>query len=251
MRARAACGKGPILTLLHLARQKGWKAQMLDERNNGDVTGDKDHVIGYTAVACYAPPTTSLPEAERSFLLQLARTTLLSVTTNGTVPEAAATDVTPKLAERKACFVTLTKNGALRGCVGNLAATQPLHQAVAESARNAALHDPRFPAVERDELEAIRIEISVLTEPQPLAFTSPEDLLSKLRPNEHGVLLHIGPRAATFLPQVWAHIPDKAKFLDQLAQKAGCEPSAWRGQEVSVLIYQAECFEEEPARGQP
>ena len=86
---------------------------------------------------------------------------------------------------------------------------EPLHQAVAENARNAALRDPRFLPVKPDEVDKIKIEISVLTEPQPLAFSSPEDLLNKLHPNEDGVLLHIGPRTATFLPQVWAQIPDK------------------------------------------
>lgn len=72
-------------------------------------------------------------------------------------------------------------------------------------------------------------------------------MLSKLHPNEDGVLLHIGPRTATFLPQVWAQLPDKVDFLEHLSQKAGCEPSAWRGKDVSVLIYHVECFEEEHA----
>jgi hypothetical protein len=248
MRTQEACGKVPILALLHLARQKGWKAQLLDYRNSGDVTGDKDRVVGYTAVAFYAPGPENLSAAERKFLLELARKTLASVTANGNLPEVAAKDVPPKLAEKKACFVTLTKNGALRGCIGHLTAIEPLHQAVAENARNAALRDPRFPSVQPDELDQIRIEISVLTDPQPLPFTSPEDLLGKLHPNEDGVLLHIGPRTATFLPQVWAQVPDKAEFLNHLSQKAGCESSAWRGKDVSVSIYHVECFEEEHAR---
>jgi AmmeMemoRadiSam system protein A len=221
---------------------------LLDYRNSGDVTGEKDRVVGYTAVAFYAPAPGNLAAAERQFLLELARKTLRSVTTNGSVPEVAAKDVPPKLAETKACFVTLTKDGVLRGCIGHLMAIEPLHQAVAENARNAALRDPRFPPVQADELDQIKIEISVLTEPQPLTFSSPEDLLSKLHPNEDGVLLHIGPRTATFLPQVWAQLPDKVEFLNHLSQKAGCETSAWRGKDVSVSIYHVECFEEEHAR---
>ena len=86
---------------------------------------------------------------------------------------------------------------------------------------------------------------TVLTEPQPLAFSSPDDLLSKLHPNEDGVLLHIGPRTATFLPQVWAQIPDKVDFPEQLSRKAGGERSDWRGKDVTVDIYHVECFEEE------
>ena len=248
METQEACGKVPILALLHLARQKGWKAQLLDYRNSGDVTGDKDRVVGYTAVAFYASAPENLSAAERKLLLGLARKTLTSVTANGSLPEIPAKDMTPKLAETKACFVTLTKDGALRGCIGHLTAIEPLHQAVAENARNAALRDPRFPPVQPDEVDQIRIEISVLTEPQSLPFTSPEDLLGKLRPNEDGVLLHIGPRTATFLPQVWAQLPDKAEFLNHLSQKAGCESSAWRGKDVSVSIYHVEGFEEEHAR---
>ena len=248
MATQEACGKLPILALLHLARQKGWKAQLLDYRNSGDVTGEKDRVVGYTAVAFYAPAPENLAAAERKFLLDLARKTLTSVTAGGSLPEVAAKDVPPKLTEKKACFVTLTKSGALRGCIGHLMAMEPLHQAVAENARNAALRDPRFPPVQPDELGQIKIEISVLTDPQPLPFSSPDDLLSKLHPNEDGVLLHIGPRTATFLPQVWAQIPDKVEFLNHLSQKAGCEPSAWRGKDVSVSIYHVECFEEEHPR---
>ena len=150
----------------------------------------------------------------------------------------------PKLAEKKACFVTLTKAGALRGCIGHLTAMESLYQAVIDNARNAAVRDPRFAAVQPDEVDQLRIEISVLTEPQPLPFSSPEDLLSKLHPNEDGVLLHIGPRTATFLPQVWAQLPDKVQFLNHLAQKAGCEPSEWRGKDTQVSIYHVECFEE-------
>jgi MEMO1 family protein len=247
MAGQEACGKLPILTLLHLARQKGWKAQLLDYRNSGDVSGDKDRVVGYTAVAFYAPAPENLPASERKFLLDLARKTLVSVTGGGSVPDVAEKDVPPKLAEKQACFVTLTKDGALRGCIGHLMAVEPLHQAVAENARNAALRDPRFPPVQPGELDKIKIEISVLTAPQSLAFSSPDDLLSKLHPNEDGVLLHIGPRTATFLPQVWAQIPDKVKFLEHLSQKAGCERSDWRGKDVTVDIYHVECFEEEHA----
>ena len=247
MMTQEACGKTPILTLLHLARQKGWKAQLLDYRNSGDVTGDKDRVVGYAAVAFCAPAPENLTAAERKFLLDLARKTLTSVTAGGSLPKVAAKDIPPKLTEKKACFVTLTKNGTLRGCIGHLMPMEPLHQAVAENSRNAALRDPRFPAVTPAELSEVKIEISVLTDPQPLSFSSPEDLLSKLHSNEDGVLLHIGPRTATFLPQVWAQLPDKVEFLNHLSQKAGCDASAWRGQDVSVSIYHVECFEEEHA----
>ena len=135
--------------------------------------------------------------------------------------------------------------GALRGCIGHIHPQESLYKAVMDNAGSAALRDPRFLPVRPDEVDKIKIEISVLTEPKPLEFSSPEDLLSKLRPYEDGVVLRIGPAMATFLPQVWAQIPDKVQFLSHLSQKAGCEPSAWRGKDASVSIYHVESFEED------
>ena len=113
-----------------------------------------------------------------------------------------------------------------------------------DSARNAALNDPRFDPVQHDELEDLKFEISVLTDPEPLPFSSPEDLLNKLHPRYDGVVLRVGCRAATFLPQVWEHLPDPKDFLNRLSEKAGCEPSAWRDQEAAVSVYHAESFHE-------
>jgi hypothetical protein len=229
---------------MHLARLKSWKARLLDYRNSGDVSGEKDRVVGYTAIAFYEPAQGSFAAAEQKFLLDLARRTLTSVATGGDLPTVSAVDVPAKLKETRACFVTLTKTGALRGCIGHIQPQESLYQAVIHNAQNAARHDPRFPPVQRDEVDQVKIEVSVLTEPQPLRFNSPEDLLNELKSNEDGVVLRIGPRSATFLPQVWAQIPDKAEFLNRLAQKAGCEPSAWRGKDASILTYHVEAFAE-------
>jgi AmmeMemoRadiSam system protein A len=94
------------------------------------------------------------------------------------------------------------------------------------------------------EVSQLEIEISVLTEPQPLFFSSPEDLLRRLRPGVDGVVLQLGGRGATYLPQVWEQIPDREDFLNNLAEKAGCAPSAWREPGTSVLIYHVESFKE-------
>ena len=101
-----------------------------------------------------------------------------------------------------------------------------------------------MPPVQPGEADKIKIEISVLTEPKPLPFSSPEDLLHKLKPEEDGVLLEIGRSGATFLPQVWEQLPDKVDFLNHLAQKAGCAPGDWRGKDVSVSTYHVEAFKE-------
>jgi len=138
----------------------------------------------------------------------------------------------------------LTKRGQLRGCIGHIFPQEELYRAVMDNARNAALRDPRFTPVQPDELDKIEIEVSVLTVPEPLAFSSPDDLLNKLRPHRDGVVLQIGGRGATYLPQVWEQIPDKVHFMDSLAEKAGLAPDAWRGRDTKVLIYHVEAFKE-------
>jgi AmmeMemoRadiSam system protein A len=241
-----ACGHTPIRTLLYVAKQRGWQARLLDCRNSGDITGDKTRVVGYAAVAFYAPATghAQFTAADRRYLLDLARKTVREVATTGQLPEVSADGLAPKFTAAKGCFVTLTKRGDLRGCIGYILPQGPLYRAVVENARNAALRDPRFPAVGPGEVDQLEIEISVLTEPQPLFFSSPEDLLRRLQPHQDGVVLQIGNRGATYLPQVWEQIPDKVDFLDHLAEKAGCESSAWRQPGVSVSIYHVESFKE-------
>lgn len=252
----SACGRMPVLTLLHLAKLKGWKAQLRDCRNSGDTAGDKRRVVGYAAVAFVGgdagtatskspqPAAAQFNPQERQFLLSLARQALRSVTAGGDLPEIKPDTVPEGCRPARGCFVTLTKDGELRGCIGNILPARPLYQAVLENARNAALRDPRFPPVTADEAAKLRIEVSVLSVPEPLPFSSPEDLLGKLQPHRDGVLLKIGERGATFLPQVWEQLPDKVEFLNHLSQKAGCPAAAWRGKEATVSVYHAEAFAE-------
>jgi len=250
-----ACGARPIQVLIEIARMKGWHGRILDLRSSGDTAGDKAHVVGYAAIAFYASagehhaPAPQYSAADRKLLLDLARRTVGSVVTTRRLPELTPGTITSMCAESRGCFVTLTEAGELRGCIGNIIARGPLYKAVMDNARSAALEDPRFPAVTERELDRIEIEISVLTPPQPLAFSSPDDLLKRLRPHEDGVVLQIGSRSATYLPQVWEQLPDKVQFLNHLAEKAGCDPDDWRGSGTKVFIYRVEAFKEsDPAR---
>jgi hypothetical protein len=258
MTQQEACGKVPILTLMEIARQKGWKAKLLDCRNSGDTSGNKDAVVGYAAIAFYDPEAKETASAQkprqageqeftaqqRKFLMELARKTVTRVVNGEKMPEADAAGLSENLRTARACFVTLTKNNDLRGCIGSIFPEEPLYQAVPGRARAAALEDPRFPPVRSEELKDIQIEISVLTIPRRLDFKSPDDLVQKLRPNIDGVVLIMGSRQATFLPQVWEQIPDKNDFLNHLAEKAGLSASAWQEEGTSVLIYQVEAFKE-------
>ena len=130
----------------------------------------------------------------------------------------------PRLAERGATFVTLKRDGELRGCIGSLRPQRALGEDVAVNAVAAATRDTRFVPVTADELNDVRIEVSLLSEPQFLEFTNEDDLLRQLRPGVDGVILSGGCTSATFLPQVWEQLPEPREFLAALKRKAGLSP---------------------------
>jgi len=141
----------------------------------------------------------------------------------------------------RATFVTLEKDGQLRGCIGALAAYQPLIQDVATHAYAAAFEDPRFPEVQTTEFPALAVHISVLSPPEPLHFASEEELLAQLRPGEDGLILQFRHYRGTFLPSVWEHLADPYVFLAQLKQKAGLPLDFWSS-ELRVERYTTEYF---------
>ena len=125
-------------------------------------------------------------------------------------------------------FVSLTTaDGALRGCIGSLEAHRTLEDDVAQNAVAAALRDPRFAPVRAEELDALRIEVSLLTTPAPMQFASEEDALAQLRPQQDGLIFAAAGRRSTFLPQVWEQIPAPREFLAQLKLKAGLPRDYW------------------------
>jgi AmmeMemoRadiSam system protein A len=141
-------------------------------------------------------------------------------------------------------FVTLKIDDQLRGCIGNLTATEPLLEGVRRNAINAAFHDPRFAPLTETELAKVEIEVSILTEPQPLDYIDGADLLTKLRANIDGVIIRKGHASATFLPQVWEQLPEPEDFLSHLCKKAGLSSNAWRDTKLEVQTYQVQYFEE-------
>lgn len=185
-----------------------------------------------------------LNEDERSTLLHLARAALEAGVRGQPLSPLDLDAMPPSLGEPGATFVTLTRRGELRGCVGALEAYQPLAQDVREHAIAAALQDFRFPPVQPDELGELAIEVSRLTPPQKLDYERPEDLPGLLRPGIDGVVLRDGLRRATFLPQVWEKIPDPAAFLGNLCWKMGVDANTWRYKKLQVYIYQVEEFHE-------
>ena len=187
---------------------------------------------------------TSLSSEEKSYLLRLARQAVLAAAEHKPAPQLDPREITPLLAAPGASFVTLTRRGSLRGCIGALQAYQPLAEDVREHAAAAAVDDPRFPPVRSVEVPELHIEISRLTDPQPLAYQNPDDLPTLIRPMVDGVILRDGSRRATFLPQVWKQIPQAEDFLAQLCRKMGAPGELWRRQRLDAAIYQVEEFEE-------
>ena len=154
------------------------------------------------------------------------------------------------LAEPAPTFVTLTCAGRLRGCVGSLTAVRPLREDVTANARNAAFHDPRFAPVRADEVDALRIEVSLLGPHQPLPASSREDALARLRPGVDGLVLAWRDRRATFLPQVWGQLPDPDAFLRHLALKAGLPADFWDA-DVRLAVYSVTSWEEDGDEARP
>lgn len=131
------------------------------------------------------------------------------------------------LGERRATFVTLRKQGNLRGCIGDLDAQRPLARSVADNAFAAAFRDPRFDPVCGTELAVLDIGISVLSPAEPMEFETEAELVAQLRPGTDGLILIEGRRSGTFLPSVWQSVPEPQQFLIHLKRKTGLSADYW------------------------
>lgn len=232
-----ACGATPLNGLLAVARSRGIPVRLLAACNSGDTAGGKDRVVGYSSFALYEGGQVSADEAGDT-LLGFARGAIEERLLGSAAPAAHA----PWLRQAGATFVTLMKNGALRGCIGSLQAARPLALDVADNALGAAFRDPRFPALSADEWPQCSVEVSLLSSPKPLRFADEADLLRQITPGEDGLILEAEGRRATFLPQVWRSLPDKRAFLQELLRKAGL-PTETRLTRCKVSRYRVEKFD--------
>ena len=188
----------------------------------------------------------SLSLEERTLLLDLAYQTVKATAEGSPAPQITLDELPDHICRPTATFVTLTSKGALRGCLGTTKPQQALALDVIHRASLAASCDPRFPAITAEEIPFLEIEISVLSTPQPLLFSSPEQLLMKLHPGEDGVIITQGVQRATFLPQVWERVSEPQTFIELLCQKASLHRDAWRTEKISIETYQVESFHREP-----
>ena len=221
-----ACGQVPTRGLLRAARQRGMTIERLDLRNSGDTAGPRDRVVGYGAWALYeaAPddPERAAIEALGPTLIDLVRGGIAVGFNTGQPGQVVANAaLSPVLTAPGAAFVTLRRNGQLRGCIGSPVARRPLAIDVVEHAFNAAFRDPRFPKLHLLELAALELSVSVLTPPEPMRFADEADLLAQLRPGVDGLIIEDAGRRSLYLPAVWQEIRDKRQFLGTLKLKAG------------------------------
>lgn len=177
-----------------------------------------------------------LNEGQRKRLLQIARRSIEEYFTTGKAPELTETD--PALVEKKGAFVTITKGGTLRGCIGYIEPIKPLFETVSEMAVQAAVGDPRFPAMDEREIEEVRLEISVLS---PLRKI---DDPGQIEVGTHGIMIRKGFYSGLLLPQVATEYGwGRKEFLENTCYKAGLPPDAWKkGAEIS--IFSADVFGE-------
>ncbi len=244
----ALCGVDGVKTVMQLASIKGWsQIKILHYANSGDVAvGDKHRVVGYGAVAFAQKgkekefafsEDEALNKQQQAQLLKIARTTVESYIKNGKIPDFKITD--KRLNQRQGAFVTLHKNGRLRGCIGQIIPTdKPLWQVVRDMAIAAATQDTRFAPVTEDELPHLEYEISVLSRPRPIKDWREIEL------GKHGVIVRKGLHSGVFLPQVadetgWS----KEEFLAQLcAQKAGLPPHCYKEPGIELQVFTAQVF---------
>ncbi len=147
--------------------------------------------------------------------------------------------------EKRGVFVTLTMHGQLRGCIGIPRPYYPLNKAIREAALSAALNDPRFPPLKEDELGEIDIEVSVLTVPQKIEVTKPDEYPEKIKIGDDGLIVNSGFYSGLLLPQVFTEYgstPEEA--LDMTCRKAGLPTDAWKSGDVEIYKFQAQIFSE-------
>jgi AmmeMemoRadiSam system protein A len=185
-----------------------------------------------------------LNDSEGKYLLGLARNTIEQELSGRKTSDQGEILDSPRFAERRGTFVTLTINKNLRGCIGHIIPQESLLDGIKENSVNAAFKDPRFNPISMREWPDVKIEISILTDPAPLAYSDADDLLKKIRPDIDGVIIKKGFYQSTFLPQVWEQIPDKKEFFTHLCLKAGMDGNEWRKGKLEVYTYQVQAFEE-------
>ncbi|MDR3611786.1 MAG: AmmeMemoRadiSam system protein B [Ignavibacteriaceae bacterium] len=250
-----ACGEGPILTVVTAVKELGGNNVSIISYANSGITllGDKERVVGYSAIAFYKTdqnikiadkfienisdhPGKDLDSLDKVSLLKLARRSIEQYLASETLP--LPRNLSPGMNFNRGAFVTIKKQGELRGCVGSMSESLPLYAVVGRMALQAAFNDNRFHPLEPYELSQVKFEISVLT--PMIKINSIDDIVL----GRDGVLLKKGNKQAVFLPQVATEQKwNMDQFLTQLCYKAGLNANDWKT--ATLYTFRAEVFSEE------
>ena len=216
-----ACGATGIIGLVNFANKNHFSLIRINMTNSSKTTGDKSSVVGYGCWFLYEGSKNEfIKKYYSNFIINLCK---LSIKSKFETKEIEL-KFPQVFNEPGASFVTLEKNNMLRGCIGSIIAHRTLIEDIAINAQNAAFNDPRFNPVQKEEIEQLHIDVSILSEPTPIEFDGEEDLLNKIKPFEDGIIIKDGNYQAVYLPTVWEQLPDKKEFLNSLKRKAGLSP---------------------------
>lgn len=216
-----ACGLAGIKGLVDFANNNDCSLIRAEMYNSGDISGEKDKVVGYGSWFLYENSRNDFIEKHYSkYVLETARNSIVyAINQEEYIPRKIPSVFT----QYGASFVTLKLNGELRGCIGSVYPTKPLILDIIDNAKNAGFQDPRFEPLTIDELDKLEVSVSILSSIERINFKDERDLLSKIYP--YGIIIAERDRRAVYLPVVWEQLPDREIFLSSLKEKAGLPPN--------------------------
>jgi len=241
--ARDACGFFPLRGLLEVAERRRMAVRQLDLRTSGDTAGDRTRVVGYGTFALFEVEQggAGLTAEEQRVALSVAEGAIRGELNGRQIFAPAGVDVPQGLRRPGSSFITLERGARLLGCRGTMEARRPLVEDIAVNAVLTAFQDPRFRPISRDDFSELSLKVSVLSPLEATGWSSYGDAVRLVRPGVDGLLVSAGSARATLLPSVWAHIPEPARFLAALWEKAGMPPGSWL-RNATVQRYTTEEF---------
>ena len=234
----SACGWSSLLTLIYLTQDSDYTYEILEYKNSGDSKyGEKDSVVGYGAMRVYKEPKEfTLDTIEKKELLSIAQLALKTAVLDNQRLQIDENNVSSKLKTQLGAFVTLHLHGDLKGCIGRFEPNQALYEVVIDMAIAASRHDTRFKPVNANELQDIKLEISVLTPRKRVAT------LDEIEVGKHGIYVKYGPKNGTYLPHVATEMNwNKEEFFKSCCEdKAGIESQNCK--DAEIYTYKAIIF---------
>lgn len=239
-----ACGSRVIAGFLASDLGQTLRSIRLGRYTSCKVTGDSSRVVGYGAWAFFTPTEPMFGPVLQTELLDVARKSLMSRLTRGTLPQVRVDSYPAPLRSVMASFVSLRQNDRLRGCIGSLFPFRPLVSDVVNNAARAGFEDQRFGPLTARDLTQVQIGVSVLSRPMELGASDRDDLIAQIAQGQHGLIVQEGDRRGVLLPSVWDNLPEPQDFVGTLLRKAGLAPDHW-SDSLRFHSFHAETFTED------